>query len=202
MDEGGARAVAAVILAAGSSVRMGSPKQVLRFGGESLLRRTARAALAAGCEPVVVVTGAYADACEREVEGLDVQIVLNADWQTGMSSSVRAGIRRLGHADVDAAVLLVCDQPHLTATVVSGLLATYRARPRPVIASSYGGGLGVPALFSRQLFSELLGVEGLAGAKAVIEKHAREADFVPFPGGGVDIDTPEDFLRLGGRTPS
>jgi molybdenum cofactor cytidylyltransferase len=99
-------------------------------------------------------------------------------------------------ADVDAAVLLLCDQPHVNADVISGLVAAHRATGSPVVASTYGGSFGVPALFGRTLFDELARLEGVAGAKQVIKKYASEAHFLPFPCGEVDVDTPDDFSRL------
>jgi molybdenum cofactor cytidylyltransferase len=197
--------VGAVILAAGSSSRMGSPKQILRFRGESLLRRAALAALDAGCSPVVVVTGAHAELSRRELDGLDVREALNPRWETGMASSIGAGLESLLGADPEAAaaVFMLCDQPHVTADVISGLAAAYRVTGRPVIASTYGGSFGVPALFSRPLFAELARLEGGAGAKQVIQRYASEAHFLPFRGGEVDVDTPDDFSRLSrtGLTP-
>jgi molybdenum cofactor cytidylyltransferase len=190
--------VGAVVLAAGSSSRMGRPKQILRYRGESLLRRAALAALGAGCGPVVVVTGAHAELSRRELEGLDVREVLNELWETGMASSVRAGVECLVGVspDVDAAVFILCDQPHVNAETVSGLVAAHRVTGRPVVASAYGGGFGVPALFGRELFGELSQLEGAAGAKRVIEMHAPEAHFLSFPRGEVDLDTPDDLARL------
>lgn len=190
--------VAAVILAAGSSSRMGSPKQILQFRGMSLLRRSALAALDAGCHPVIVVTGAYAELSRRELDGLDVREVLNPLWETGMASSIVAGLEGLVDADADteAAVFLLCDQPHVTADVLSGLISAHRATGRTVIASTYGGSFGVPALFSRSHFPELARLEGGAGAKQVIQRYASEACFLPFQGGEVDVDTREDFSRL------
>ncbi|HKG12318.1 MAG TPA: NTP transferase domain-containing protein, partial [Pyrinomonadaceae bacterium] len=102
MAESDSMGVGAVILAAGSSSRMGSPKQTLQYGGESLLRRAALAALGAGCRPVIVVTGANAELSRRELDGLDVREVLNTLWETGMASSVRAGVEGLVGADADA----------------------------------------------------------------------------------------------------
>jgi molybdenum cofactor cytidylyltransferase len=191
----------AVILAAGSSSRMGSPKQTLRFQGESLLRRAALAALDAECRPVIVVTGAYAELSRHELDGLDVREALNPLWETGMASSIRAGVEDLIRADPDtaAAVFLLCDQPHVNAGVISGLVAAHRATGRPVIASTYGGSFGVPALFSATLFAELTRLEGISGAKEVIKRHASEAHFLPFEGGEVDLDTRDDFARLVAR---
>lgn len=188
----------AIILAAGSSSRMGRPKQTLAYQGESLLRRVARAALSAGCRPVVVVTGAHAELSRRELEGLEVTEAFNPVWETGMASSVRAGVEGLVSADGDVAatVIMLCDQPHVNAEIVSNLVAAHRATGRPVVASTYGGSYGVPALFDRTLFSELAQLEGRAGAKQVIERHATETHFVSFSDGAVDVDTPDDFARL------
>jgi molybdenum cofactor cytidylyltransferase len=191
-------AVGAVILAAGSSSRMGSPKQILQFRGMSLVRRAAVAALDAGCSPVIVVTGANAALTRSEFDGLDVSNVLNTDWETGIASSIRAGIDGLisAHADVDAAVVMLCDQPHVTAAIISGLIAARRNTASPIVASTYVESFGVPALFGKELFTELARLEGTAGAKQVIKRHASEAHFLPFPAGDVDVDTPEDFSRL------
>ena len=190
--------VGAVILAAGSSSRMGVPKQTLRFRGQSMLRRAALAALGAGCRPVVVVTGAHAELSRGELRGLNVLEVVNALWETGMASSVRAGVEGLVGAapETAAAVLMLCDQPHVTAEVISGLVAAHHATGSLVVASAYGGSFGAPALFGRPLFAELARLEGVAGAKQVIKRHAAEALFLPFRGGEVDVDTPDDFSRL------
>jgi len=177
---------------------MGRPKQTLQFRGESLLRRAVLAALGAGCRPVVVVTGAHAELSRRELNRLDVREEFNPRWETGMASSIRAGVEGLINAgpDVDAAVFMLCDQPHVTAEVVSALVAAHRATGRPVVASTYGGSFGVPALFGRTLFAELTRLRGASGAKEIIKRHASDAHFLPFPGGGVDVDTPDDFSRL------
>lgn len=190
--------IGAVILAAGASSRMGPPKQSLTFAGQSLLRRAVHAALNAQCAPVVVVTGAHAEASRRELDGLDVREAFNAEWATGMASSIRTGVEGLLASDPDATaiVLALCDQPHVTAEVISQLIETYRHTHAPVIASSYAGTFGVPALFSRSLFRDLASIEGAGGAKQLIEKHAANAQFVPFPGGAVDVDTPADFAGL------
>src|SRR5688572_4387987 len=190
--------VGAVILAAGSSSRMGRPKQTLEFQGMSLLRRATLAALDARCRPVVVVTGAHAELSRRELDQLDVREAFNSDWETGMGSSVRTGIEHLTSidADVAAVVLLLCDQPHVTANVVSSLVAAHHTTGKPLIASAYGESFGVPALFSRMLFAELTQLAGSSGAKEIIKRHAAEAHFLPFPEGGVDVDTPDDFSYL------
>jgi molybdenum cofactor cytidylyltransferase len=147
---------------------------------------------------VVVVTGAYAELSRRELDGLDVREVLNTSWETGMASSIRAGIEGLlgTEPDAGAAVLLLCDQPHVTADFISCLVAAHRANGRRVVASTYGGSFGVPALFSRTLFDELTRLEGMSGAKQVIKRYYAEAHFLPFRDGEVDVDTPADLSRL------
>jgi molybdenum cofactor cytidylyltransferase len=193
--------VGAVILAAGSSSRMGTPKQVLQFEGNSLLRRATLAALGAKCRPVVVVTGAHAELCRRELDGLDVHEAFNANWETGMASSVRTGIECLINIDADTAgaVLLLCDQPHVTSDMISTLVATHDATEKSIVASAYAGGFGVPALFSRTLFKELMQLEGASGAKAIIKRHASDVHFLSFPDCETDVDTPNDFSLLLGR---
>jgi molybdenum cofactor cytidylyltransferase len=177
---------------------MGSPKQTLQFRGKSLLRRAVLAALDAGCSPVVVVTGAHSELSRRELDGLAVREVLNTLWETGMASSIRVGVEGLisANPDVNAVVLLLCDQPHVTADIINGLVAAHRSTAKPIIASTYGGSFGVPALFSRTLFVELMQLEGRSGAKEIIKRHASEAHLLPFPNGEVDVDTPDDFSRL------
>jgi molybdenum cofactor cytidylyltransferase len=178
---------------------MGSPKQALRYQGESLLRRAALAALSAGCSPVVVVTGANAELSRRELNGLTVREVSNPLWATGMASSIRAGVEGLvvANPNAAAAVLMLCDQPHVTARIISALVAAHRATRSPVVASTYGGSFGVPALFGKTLFPELTRFEGgSSGAKDIIKRYASEAHFLPFRRGEVDVDTPDDFARL------
>jgi molybdenum cofactor cytidylyltransferase len=198
MTDSVAPRVGAVVLAAGASSRLGVPKQGVRFRGEGLLRRVACAALDAGCSPVVVVTGAHADTAAAQLQGLAVRSVCNDQWATGLASSVRAGIAALAREEpvIDAALLLVCDQPHVTADVVFRLIAAYRASRKPVVASAYGETVGVPALFDRALFAELERLEGDTGARQVIARHASGTHLVAFPEGDVDVDTLDDLARL------
>jgi len=190
--------VGAVILAAGSSSRMGTPKQILQFEGSSLLRRATLAALGAKCRPVVVVTGAHAELCRRELDGFEVAEAFNPKWETGMGSSVRVGIECLMNIDADiaGAVLLLCDQPHVTSDLISTLVATHHTTGSPIIASAYAGSFGVPALFSRTLFKELVQLDGTSGAKEIIKRHASDAHLLPLPECETDVDTPDDFANL------
>jgi molybdenum cofactor cytidylyltransferase len=190
--------VGAVILAAGASTRMGVPKQLLQFHGETMLRRAASVAIEAGWQPVVVVTGADAAASRKALRGLDVREAENLQWESGISSSVRVGIEALVTANpqIAAVVLTLCDQPFVTREIIAQLVAAHRETGRSIVASRYGGSYGVPALFDKIHFAELATLEGAAGAKQVIQKHLPKVHLLPFPEGEIDIDTPDDLARL------
>jgi xanthine dehydrogenase accessory factor len=188
--------VGLVILAAGASLRMGEPKQLLSFRGRSLLQHTAVEALASQCRPVVVVLGAHAKRLRAELQGLPLQAVDNPDWEEGMASSVRTGIQVLSAAEVEAAVLLVCDQPFLSSERIDQIVEAHRTLGPPIIASEYGDTVGVPALFRRALFPELLALSGGEGARRVIQAHLADTYRVPFPQGSIDVDTPQDYALL------
>lgn len=190
--------VGMIILAAGSSTRMGTPKQLLHFRGRSFLRHTVEVAVASICEPIVVVLGANAEKMRHEVNQLPVVLVENQDWQQGMSASIRVGIRTLinASAKIEAAVLALCDQPFVSCDVLNQLVETYRATAKGIIASQYADTLGAPALFNRKFFSELMTLEADVGAKKVFKKYPNEVFPLPFAAGIVDIDTPQDYQVL------
>jgi molybdenum cofactor cytidylyltransferase len=182
---------------------MGEPKQLLRCGGETLLARAVRAALDSRCRPVFVLLGAHAEALRGEVANAEAQVVVNPEWAEGMASSIRCGIAALEAATAGkarAAVLTLCDQPLVTGEVIGRLLAAYEAGRTPLVASEYEARgertRGVPALFSRALFPELLALRGAEGAKRVIERHSSEALTVAVPEAAFDVDTPEDYSAL------
>lgn len=177
---------------------MGEPKQLLRVGGESLVRRAAEAVLAAGCAETFVVLGANAPLIQRELEDVAARIVINDSWREGMSASLRGGIEaveKLSSA-ADAALITLCDQPFVGARTLARLIESYRATNAPVVASAYSDARGVPALFDRALFAELKSLRGEAGARQIIARHANEAAFVEAPEAGFDLDTAEDFNAL------
>jgi molybdenum cofactor cytidylyltransferase len=186
-----------VLLAAGGSTRLGHSKQLLRWNGRSLLRRAAETALASGCHPVVVVLGAGADAHRAELEGLPVRDVENTRWREGMGGSLRLGMEALREEpSLEAVVLMVCDQPAVDAEHLRALMRARQEQGRPVVASGYGGTVGVPALFDRSLFAELEALPASAGARPLLTKEPGRVAVVPLPGGELDVDTPEDVERL------
>ncbi|HLH37185.1 MAG TPA: nucleotidyltransferase family protein [Alloacidobacterium sp.] len=191
-------ACAAIVLAAGASTRLGQPKQLLQFDGESLLRRTVRLAAESGCMPIFVVLGFGADRMRQELHGLKIKPVLNPDWQSGMGSSLHCGISAVMNETppLPKALVLLCDQPSLSAEILSSLLQTSKKKKSLITASSYAGRSGVPAIFDEQLYPELLKVEGDQGARSIIQRYADQTSTVEFPGGIIDIDIPEDLRAL------
>ncbi|NPC71730.1 nucleotidyltransferase family protein [Corallococcus exiguus] len=186
--------VAIVLLAAGGSSRLGQPKQLMRHEGVSLVRRAAERALAAS--PVVaVVLGARRDDVAAELDGLAVRCVDNPDWALGQGSSLHAGLRALP-PDVDGALLMLCDQLRVDAPHLRSLIATFERTRAPIVASTYAGTRGVPALFSRALFPELEALPPTGGARGLIARDPSRVVEVPLPGGEEDVDTAEDALRL------
>jgi molybdenum cofactor cytidylyltransferase len=175
--------VGLIILAAGGSSRLGSPKQLVQFSGESLLRRAARTALASNLRPIVVVLAEAKFA--SEIEGLD--FVLNPDWRTGMGSSIRAGIAGM---QANGVVILLCDQPLITPDFLNRLAST----KKPLAAAEYNGTIGVPAFFSARYFEELKQLEG--GAKEILLRHRDDVEALPCPEAALDIDTAADVARL------
>jgi molybdenum cofactor cytidylyltransferase len=197
-----AEPVAVLILAAGGSSRMGEAKQLLEIGGETLVRRAARSALASRARPVAVVLGAAAERLRRELADLPVDIVVNRAWRRGLSSSIGAGLAHLeSRAEpVRAALITLCDQPLVTGALLDRLLDAYADSQAPIVASAYAGTAGVPALFDRALFEELHALRGDGGARSLVERYSERAIRVPFPDGAVDVDTPEDYAALRRRS--
>jgi molybdenum cofactor cytidylyltransferase len=197
--------VGAVLLAAGSSSRLGQPKQLLRLRGETLLRHAATVTLAAGASPVVVVLGSQADAMFPELDGLAVETVVNPDWSLGMGASLQAGLRRLEeHAAgaTDAVLVVLCDQPLVTREHLEALIGRYRHDEPAAAASEYADGVfGPPCLFSRPLFPALMALTGAQGARAVLGTLPPDRlSRVSFPEGLMDIDTMEDWERVKERS--
>ena len=192
--------IAVIILAAGASTRMGRPKQLLTYGGSSFLRHAAKAAVASVCRPLIVVLGAYVDQVHDEIDDLPVEQVMNERWAEGMGWSIQAGLNSLNHSNrdraIEAVVLMLCDQPLLTTAVINDLVTVYRSSGKGIVASEYGGTVGVPVLFARRYFAELEALSAAAGAKHIIAAHSSDVDRVPFAQGIADVDTPEDYLQL------
>jgi molybdenum cofactor cytidylyltransferase len=188
--------IAAVVLAAGGSRRLGRPKQLVQHRGRSLVRNAAAAALGAGCDPVVVVLGASVDEVGPEIEELPVQPIVNDEWATGMASSIREGVRTVREEapEVAGVLLLACDQPHIDAEILSRLVDAFDGRPGSRVAAGYAGSCGIPALFERSLFEGLERLEGDRGARSLLfAEPGDRLQVVPWPEGEIDVDLPGDI---------
>ena len=193
--------VPAVLLAGGASQRLGQPKQLLRlaqFNGETLLDRAVHLAQEPGADPVYVVLGALAEQIQHDAQLINCTVLLNLDWAEGMASSLRKGIRAVMEQlpKASAALLMVCDQPALSAEHLRQLLAIHYAEPEIVAASCYANRSGVPVVVPSKLFSALLELHGDQGARAVLQQAGLRVKEIDFPDGAWDIDSPEDLPRV------
>ena len=190
----------AVILAAGGAKRFGALKQLLEFEGESLLRRAVKLANEIVCERTIVVHGPKATKCQREIAGFPATSVVNEYWEYGVASSLKLGIRSLP-ADATAALIILCDQPLVRAPQLQALIARWTGNRERIVAGTYAGTAGVPAIIPRKYFSEVMELAGDQGAKAVLGAHESEILQVPVPEAEMDIDTQEDYTRILTRKP-
>ncbi len=190
--------VAAVVLAAGGSTRFGKPKQLALFQGETFIRRIVAAAIEAGCAPVVVVTGEDSARVSSELTELTVSIAMNPRWSSGLGSSIGVGVQHAMDlaADLDASLLLTCDQPFVTAAVLAQIIQLRLTSGKSIVASAYASTLGIPALFDRSCFPDLLRLEEDSGAKKIILAQPHDVASFDFPAGEIDIDTAADYEKL------
>jgi molybdenum cofactor cytidylyltransferase len=193
--------IAAVILAAGGSLRLGRPKQLVRSGGRSLIRIAVEAATGAGCRPVVVVLGAAERPVRVALRGLDVRRVTNHAWSQGLAGSIRCGLLELrrDRPEPEAVVLMGCDQPKVSAEVIAGLISAYRGRRDSTFtaaACAYAGVLGTPALFARSEFGKLETLRGDRGAGGLLRADPGRVVAVDWHDGATDVDEPADLPGL------
>jgi len=192
------QSISLILLAAGSSSRMGQSKQLLLIENEPLLLRSTKAALASSFETVVVVLGAQEREHRSVIAHLPIQIVLNQNWEDGMGSSLKKGLLHLLNIqpETQAIMIMVCDQPLLTSSHLDKIIAVYKQAQISIVASHYADSAGVPALFDKSVFSELLNIDDNHGAKKVINKHPEMLALVDFNGGEIDLDTLNEYLEV------
>lgn len=187
-----------VLIAAGESSRLGTPKQLLPWAGHTLLRHAAAAALEAALGPVVVVLGAHESACRIALAGLALEISYNPDWSSGMGGSIATGVRSLQRETLEALVVMLCDQPFITASTLRALDTEWRQGGCEIVATSDQGIVGPPALFSSNRFGRLLALTGHQGAKSILlEEPALR--WVACPQAAIDVDTPADWKKARSR---
>ena len=188
--------IAAIVLAAGLSRRMGRAKLLMPVGGRAIIRYVVESVLAGGVDSVWVVTGPDVEPIEAALAGFEVQIVVNPAPEEGQAGSVRTGIAALPPS-VDAVLIALGDQPSLAPSIIPALLAARRASPKLIVAPRYRDGQGNPVLFKREIFPELLRLTGVLGARPIIQKEPARVEWVdldlPMP---PDVDTPDDYERI------
>lgn len=193
-----ADAVAGILLAAGTSSRMGAGRNKMLFAlhGDTVLRGAARRAIDGGLDPLVVVLGHESDRARPELTGLTCTVVVNPEYDLGIASSLRAGIAALPPA-VPAAMILLADMPFVTADMIRQMIARYIAIRPPLVISDYDGVNAPPMLYDRRLFDELTDAQGEGCGKRVVRHHRAEADVLHWPESALaDIDVPDDYARL------
>lgn len=188
-----------ILLAAGSSTRMGSPKQLLLYQGKTLLDRTIDTALEVfDKEQIVLVLGANHNEIASTISNQNIPISINEDWQSGMASSIKSGLKTLieHFPDLERCFISVCDQPHLTSNVFLEMLQLNETSEKEIVASEYADTLGVPALFSKKYFDKLMNLTGEQGAKKIIRQNMDDVETFEFEQGIIDIDTQIDYENL------
>lgn len=158
----------------------------------------AEVAIVACCDPIVVVLGSQVDRMKLEIDTLALPVVENQQWQSGMGTSISAGMTTLAaiNSDLDAVVIMLCDQPFVSADLINQFAQSYRSTQSPIVASAYANTLGVPALFDQSLFPTLIMMNANLGAKSLIQQHSGKVFQVPFPEGAIDLDTPTQYQQF------
>ena len=190
--------IGGILLAAGGSSRMATPKQFVKFEGETLLKRAALAIAASVCDPIIAVLGAEQRNAEIELEGTRVKSRFNREWKTGMSSSIKLGLTELMSIEpmIDAVLITLCDQPFVTTQALDRLTERFSQSRKEIVAARYEGVVGVPAIFSKEMFERLLSLDGDKGARGLIRDPDASVETVELKEAALDIDTFDDLDRL------
>lgn len=183
-----------IILAAGSSSRLGRPKQLLPWQGIPLIRHAAITALGANLGPVAVVLGAIINPCRKALERLDLIITENPSWESGMGSSISRGMASLASHNPENIIITLCDLPLITPAIYRKLLALRLSEKTEVVASHNATTPAPPILFSRNRFPLLNSLTGPLGARRLLRNEA-SITFMPCPPANADIDTPRDLTN-------
>lgn len=188
--------VAGIVLAAGTSTRMGRNKLLLELDGEPLLRRAVRRAIEAGLDPVIVVVGFESDRVRETLSDLPYHLVLNTAYEEGINRSARLGISQVPEPNV-AAVIMLPDMPFVTTKMIKTLVERYRDSTAPLVISRYGDVNAPPMLHDRSLFAEFQGPDSEGCGKHIVRRHRDEAEVVEWPADALqDLDVPDDYERV------
>jgi molybdenum cofactor cytidylyltransferase len=187
---------ACVLLAAGSSRRLGQPKQLVEYKGEALITRGARNLLNLGAVEVIVVTGSEERKVLNKINNMAVKTVYNAAWKQGMGGSVSTGVRSLP-GGVAGVLILLCDQWRVDSRDLESLVKSWQSDISGVFSAKWGdldeGAFGPPVIFPKRLFSELESLDSEQGARGLIRKYWQQVTFVDMENAAFDLDDPEDL---------
>ncbi len=186
-----------IILAAGASVRLGRPKQLLPFQNKTLLQHITAEAVNTNASAVVVVTGANEKEISASLATTKIGLAHNENWQQGMGSSIKTGMAFLKNLNqkIQSVIVCVCDQPFVSKGLFQKLVEKKSETGKGIIACAYAGTLGTPVLFDEKYFEQLQKLS-TDGAKKLVKKYPEDVAFVSFPSGHIDIDTEEDYNNL------
>lgn len=187
-----------VLLAAGGSARLGSPKQMLAYAGTTLLQHSINQAMASMAASIVVVLCPGAATFQIQPADNRLHFIINEQWKEGMASSIRCGLEYLTHRflNLQHVLFMACDQPFVQAELLDKLVTLQQETGKAIAAGTYAGITGIPAVFDKTIFPELMLLTGDKGAKKLIEQHRQQVVTVDFPQGAIDIDTRDDYQNL------
>lgn len=188
-----------ILLAAGNSSRMGSPKQLLVYQGKTFLERITDTALEVfDPNQIVLVLGARHHEISSVIKNKNIHIVINENWESGMASSIQSGMKTLSglFPKMERCFISVCDQPYLTNNLFSKMFQLQKTSGKEIVVTKYADTLGVPALFSKKYFKSLMELTGEQGAKKIIQQNMNDVESFEFEKGAVDIDSPSDYNHL------
>lgn len=190
-----------VILAAGGSIRLGQPKQLLTYRGKTLLENAIDAGQQSKAIETVVVLGGNEAVIRRQVNFAQTLVISNSDWQKGMSGSLRLGLNFLiSRRPLEGILLMLVDQPFVDTALLDKMMEDWMESNKGIVACAYQNTLGVPAIFGKEYFPELLALSDAEGAKKVIYSHPSDTSVIDFPLGSVDVDTQQDYEKLLGKS--
>jgi molybdenum cofactor cytidylyltransferase len=190
--------VGVVVLAAGSSSRLGQPKQLIKYKGKPLLQNILDHSQVLSFKSKVLILGAYAEEINENIDTGEFKVIINEQWEEGIASSIREGVRSSWeiNPNLENILFLLSDQPFVTSALIKELLDTHKKEGKTITGCRYDKTVGVPVIFNKNMFQELCHLNGDRGAKVLIRKYPDKVAAVSFDLGSVDVDEPDDYTKL------